>query len=775
MKNKLSIHSYVSKRFLHQILFAGLLFSTSIVQGQSEEKFWNPVRDDVYLQESAHKIESNEPIKSVGISGDQVFTLINQQLYKLNGDQLDVQNDAPQNVERLISEDGVLWALTAEGTYRLEKNDWKEASDLVFVDMCMHHGILHAAAREEIFKLEKNEFISIKPEGGYYNSDITMLMEDGTQLHADPVRLGPIERIVSYAGTLHVLRPGELVQFDGKIVNTDFIDWGGLPSSETRDLISLGSKLYISTKKGLAELRGASMKVLLGEDGLPVENTTSLTRGFDNDLWIGTMRGAVRMLEDEWQYFGADHWLPDNAVNDIAVSDKKVVIATDGGLGIITYEPYTLQKKAAFYERHLEEWGHKRLGFIQTVYQRDGEWIREVSDNDGAHTATYLAAMCYKYKVTGDETARAEAVDAFKAMLWLDRITPIDGFIARSIWSIKGDKGERSRHGSGGLPARWYKTKDGNWYWKGDTSSDEVIAHVYSVSLFHDLVAEGREKELAKEHLTRMASYIMENGWVLIDMDGKPTRWGRWNPEYLLRPYGYSDRGVNGLEALAFTQAAYAVSGDQKYRKGYQQLVDWGYLTNTLRQKNTFPPSSLAPWDDNLAFEAYNTILRYTEDPTEKSFLLRSLERTYEIKRMEHVPWFNFTYGAYTNNDFDNDQCVKHLRAWTLDCTEHNFSNSHRDDLFVEDGYISYEGGLKAISPRESAVMRGSRRAIRLDGGAGSKRVMEPTGFLRDYWMGRYHGFILAPETTDKSLLTVEPRDKDFGAAPYEGPGRPEF
>jgi len=636
-------------------------------------------------------------------------------------------------------------------------------------------GILHAATKDEIFKLQGDGFVSIKPEGGYYNSDITMLMEDGTQLHANPVRLGPIHRIASYAGTLHVLRPGEMVQFDGKIVNTDFIDWGGLPSKNTRDLLSFGSKLYVSTDRGLAELRGAAMNVIKGEDGLPVENTTSLTRGFANDLWIGTKRGALRMLEGDWQYYGADHWLPNNTVNDIAVNENSVFIATDGGLSILDYEEYTLQKKAAYYERHLNEWGHKRLGFIQTVYQKDGSWIREVSDNDGAHTATYLTAMCYKYKVTGDEKAKAEAIEAFQAMIWLERITPIDGLIARSIWSINGDIGEQGQHGSGGLPAKWFTTDDGKFHWKGDASSDEVIAHFYSVSLFHDLIAEGKDKELAKEHLVRIASYIMENGWVLIDMDGKPTRWGRWNPEYLLRPYGYSDRGVNGLEALAFVQAAYAVSGDEKFREGYQQLVDFGYLTNTLRQKNTFPPSSLAPWDDNLAFEAYNTILRYTTDPQEKSFLLRSLERSYEIKRMEHVPWFNFTYGAFTDNDFENEQCIKHLRAWTLDCTEHNFNNSHRDDLFVEDGYTSYEGGLKAISPRASAVMRGSRRAIRLDGGAGSRRVMEPNGYLRDYWMGRYYGFIEAPEVSERSLLTVEPRNKDFGAAPYKGTARPEF
>jgi len=737
---------------------------------------WKPATDEVYLQEVAGKIKTAQPICSVGLFNDQCIVVMNRQSHLLSGESFTLIKNGPATINRLVTINGQLWALAEDGSYTFDGKKWTKRDSRVFVDMCMHQGTLHAATSEEIFQWKNNQFVSIKPEGGYYNSDITMVMEDGSQLHADPVRLGPISRIASYSGTLHILRPGELIQFDGKVVNTDFIDWGRLPSSETRDLLSVGSRLIVSTDKGLGVLRGAAMTAIKGSDGLPVENTTCLSMGSDQDIWIGTARGTVRMLLDEWQYFGADHWLPDNHVNDIITNGKKVFIATDRGLGIISYEPYTLQKKAEWYERQIDEWGLKRLGFIHMLYKKGDEWIREVSDNDGGHTATYLAAMSYKYAVTKDSAAKAEAVESFKAMLWLERITPIDGFFARSIWSTTADKDERASQGSGGLPARWYPTADGKWYWKGDTSSDEVIAHFYAVSIFHDLVAQGREKELAEEHLTRIASYIIDNGWVLKDMDGQPTRWGRWNQEYLLRPYGYADRGVNGLEVLTFMLAAYSLSGDQKYLDGYNQLVGFGYLNNTLRQKNTFPPATLAPWDDNLAFESYATILRYSSDPKSTSVLLRSLERTYEIKRMEHIPWFNFTYGAYTGNDFDLEACMKHLRAWTLDCTEYNFDNSHRDDLFVEPGYTSYEGGLKAISPRESTVMRGSRPATNLDGGANGKRVMEPTGFLRDYWMGRYYGFIKAPVITDDELIHVGPSTgQKFGAAPYNGPGRPEF
>src|SRR5690606_30443975 len=97
---------------------------------------------------------------------------------------------------------------------------------------------------------------------------------------------------------------------------------------------------------------------------------------------------------------------------------------------------------------------------------------------------------------------------------------------------------ERSTGGSGGLPAKWYQTEDGKWWWKGDTSSDEVNSHYYAVALFHDLAAKGDEKAIAARHLARITDHIIDNGWILRDLDGGPTRWGRWDPDYLLRPYG---------------------------------------------------------------------------------------------------------------------------------------------------------------------------------------------------------------------------------------------
>jgi hypothetical protein len=739
------------------------------------DHLWKPQKDAVYLQEVSTKIYTEQPVSSLANRDKGVYALVDDQIYSIENGELIAQSDAPAGTHKLESAAGEMWLLASGGLYRMDENKWTKLSDLPIVDLAVHNGELMAATREEIFRVEGDELISTKPEGGYYNNHLSLMKEDGTQVHVNPVRLGPIDQIESFAGMLMLLKGSEIASYDGKKVDGDYVDWGFLPSTDAGEMLRMGSRVFVTTDKGLGVLRGAALTSLTGKDGLPYENTTCLAAGFDDDLWIGTTRGAVRMLDDDWHYFGAENWVPGDHVNDIVVSGKKVVIATDKGIGIIDYEPFTLQKKADYYEHYMDEWGMKRAGYISTLRWDDGAWIRLISDNDGGHLSTYLAAMSFKYAVTQDAKDREEAIRAFRALLWLERVTPIDGFIARAVWT-EADKDEPEKTGSGGWPAKWYKSKDGNWMWKGDTSSDEVIAHIYAMSIFHDLVAEGREKVAARDHIAKIVSYIMENDWRYVDLDGETTRWGRWYPEYLLRDYGYVDKGINGLEALAFVQAAYDVTGDQKYKTGLAQLVEWRYPQHAIRQKHVFPPQNVAPWDDRHAFRAYYTLIRNTEEPDLKALFLRSLERTYEIKRIERTPWYNFSYGVITGNDCEQDQSMKSLRAWPLDCRRYSYHNSHRDDLFVPDGYVSYEKGRPAISPRERPVKKGVGGAYEYDGNSGGNVIVEPVLFLREYWMGRYHGLIEAPETDDKKLISVDRSEVEVkGAKPFEGPEIPDL
>jgi hypothetical protein len=735
-----------------------------------------PVADEPYLQEIGEKIVTDKPVTSVAVYQDVVYVVVGSTLKTLHEGVLMDAPGGPAGIKRLRSLGGALWAAAGNGTYRFAGDAWVRLDEKPVTDFCVHLGQVYGATRDDLFRFAGGKLVSLKPAGGYLQNDTTMIMEDGTQVLTDPVEIGPVERIASYSGTLYLLRHGGLALLEGRTLVENPVDWGALPSPVTRDMLAEGSRLYVATDRGVAVLRGMALTALRGPEGLPYEDATCLAEGFDGDLWIGTTRGAIRKTGNDYHYFGAQRWLPGDYVRDIAVNDHGVYLATDGGLGIIRYEPYTLTKKAAYFERELEDWNFKRLGFVHKLYwsgEPDG-WLREISDNDGGHTAHYLAAMTFKYAATGDEKARQEAVEAFKAMVWLDDITPKPGFIARAIWSVKADRGPRSTQGSGGLPAKWYPTEDGLWIWKGDTSSDEVNGHMYAVSLFHELAAKGPEKERAARHIANITSHIIDNGWVLRDMDGKPTRWGRWDPEYLQRPYGIESRGLNGMEAQTYVQTAYALTGDAKFQAGLEQLLKWRYHTYTVRQKLTFPPDSVVPWDDELAFRCYHPLIRYARDPELRSIYLRSLERHWEVMRMQHVPYFNFVYGGLTGNDCEAPQAAQHLREWSLDLVSYRYHNSHRSDLAPQPGYVPYMGGTRAISPRETGPEWGSRSALHYDGGAGGRVVVPPIGWLEDYWMGRYYGFIEAPKTTTPELINPPPRTtKPRGAAPYAGPPRP--
>jgi hypothetical protein len=772
-------------RFVILAFTIALVFSIGLASAEPrtiappKNRLYSAVSDAEYLQEVPQKIASERPVTALAVWRSTVFAVSDGTLHELKEGVLQAVDGAPSGLCRLFVLDGKMWGSTDEALYELVDSGRSSRKVLgaAIVDMCLHNGSVHAATRDDVFRLDGAKFVNIKPEGGWLTTDTTMIMEDGSQVLADPISLAPIQRIASYSGTLYFLRPGGVALLDGSTFVESPVDWGTMPSSNSRDMLSHGSRLLVATDRGIAVLRGAAMTTIAGRDGLPYEDVTCLASGFDRDVWIGTAKGAIRNTGKDYHYFGADHWLPDDYVHDIVVDRKTVYIATDHGIGVIHYVPFNLQQKAAYFEKNTDAMAHKRLGFVHELYRVDsngGRWLREISDNDGGHTAHYLAAMCFKFAVTREESARRAAVDSFEAMRWLQPITGTDGFFARAIWAVGADEGERSRHGSGGLPAKWVATGDGRWMWKGDTSSDEVNGHFYAVSLFHDLVAQSDEKTRAAEHLGKIAKHIIDNGWVLRDVDGKPTRWGRWDPQYLLRPYGYESRGLNGMEAQTYMWTALKLTRDPIFRKGLDQLLAWRYETYTVREKLTFPPESVVPWDDELAFRCFHPLLTYVDDPRLRSIYLRALERHWEVMRMQKLPFFNFMYGGLTGNDCEVEEVVQHLREWSLNTTSHSYRNSHRADLAVEPGYTPYAGGTRAISPRELSCSWGSRPSIEFDGGSGGRKITPPVGWLEDYWMGRYYGMIEAPAKDALPQFELPANLlKMTGAAPYKGPPRP--
>lgn len=738
------------------ILLAAVFFltKTTLAAGLPipENPRWKPIVDDIYLQEVASNIKTEQPLLAVAVLDNVPYVGDAQGVHRVENEKL-VSAGGPQTkIRRLRVLNGQLWAMGPKGLWRLTNDNWTQISSEHCTDVCLHAGEVIVASKNRIYQLNDEKL---------------------TALDNQPSR-APILGIASYSETIYV-RHASRVGFlqNGRYLYEFVQDWGHLPrGSTTQDIMAYGPQLLVPTDMGLATLRGMTWRTVTGNEGLCYEETTCVTKGFARDYWVGTTRGAIRVVDGDYHYFGYERWIPHDHVNAVACGDNVAYIATDGGLGIINYKPYTLQKKSAWYKRWLDEWGMKRLGFINTISRnKDGSYTRFLGDNDGGWACHYLSALCFEYAVTKDPEVRAEAVDVFKTIKWLEEITPMPGFPARAIYAV-GEPANQATGGSAGRAAEWTLTEDGKWEWKGDTSSDEIASHYFSTAVFYELVAQGKEKEAAREHIQRVTDHIIDNGWMLRDLDGKPTVWARWDRDFVLSPEHRDEFGLNSGQALNIIAIARSIVGGEKYEKAQAQLLDWHYPWNTIRTKITFP--GYTHFDDRLAFLSYYPLLNYETDPDLRSIYMRSLERGWECKRFENQTWFNHLYAALTGNECQNEAAVQHLRDYPLDCTSYRFTNSHRHDLQVPTGFTNYVTDTKAMGPREQGIRRWDRDPLELDGGGGHG-ILDPSSYLDAYWMARYYGLIKAPTTTDQKLLNVKKRNIKRGAEPYNHTPRPHI
>lgn len=728
------------------------------------------ILDTPFLQEIGKQWPIEGGATAVACEFDTVYVGTRGGLMTLKDDRLQpVEGFPPGRVSRLFTVGAKFFCMTREASYLIEDGAWTRLEQHPLVDGCLWRGKTVVATDKALWTVRDAKLDALAP--------------------GEPCP-GRIQAITSFADTIYASGFDRLFYHDdqGYHVESDsVVEYGALASKDLRDILAVGNRLIVATHYGLSEVRGTAATSVLGVDGLPWEECHHLAAGFNGDYFIGTTKGLIRALPDgTFHYFQGRRWLPGDRVRGLDVCttvetctdlmEFDVYAATDGGLARIRHEVWNLRKKADYYEKHLHAWGQKRMAFTHKLEWDNAtqSWMREVSDNDVGWSTHWWAAQAFRYAVTGEESARQDAVDGFNALKWSEEITSIDGFPARAIWA-QGETGHRASGGSGGYPAEWHPTPDGLWDWKGDTSSDETDAQYYYADIFYRLVANDAEKEKVREHLRRMTDHIIDNGYVLMDVDHKPTVWGRWDEAYLSSPQGAYAKGLNGLEILGYLRTAEKITGERRFQNAIYDRVAKGYADHVVKQKLTVLPQFINHSDDRLAFYVYYALLQYEDNPELRAIYLRSLERSWAIERIEQNPWFNFIYGATTGHPCEAQEAVDHLRAWPLDMVNHSFDFTHRRDLYPPKGYIPYGDGEKAISPRERGGYRWSENPMELTGGAGGRDVLDPSGWLDAYWMGRYHGYISPSVAETAGAAWVDSPDipGQPGAIPYDGPPMP--
>uniref|UniRef100_A0A6B2KYC0 Uncharacterized protein n=1 Tax=Arcella intermedia TaxID=1963864 RepID=A0A6B2KYC0_9EUKA len=550
-------------------------------------------------------------------------------------------------------------------------------------------------------------------------------------------------------------------------------------------LVFTSSLLWVGTQSSL-NFQDPNLELTrIGPNqGLPYTNLTLLAAfqgskypevGQDS-LWVGTNGGGVMRYrvgsqgkyedfsQNGWRYFSGAGWMPTKSYggygNTVVALDVTLVngsecalVGTDyPGLSFICFEEWTLKRKAEHYQAIVDQPRHNRHGLVAdaslSAFGDLSTATTHPGDNDGLWTAMYLASQCFRYAATKDPAARANALRAFAAMEKLNTVTGIKGLMARSFARPE-EVDNWSDH--------WRNsTTEPGWAWKGDTSSDEVTGHMFVYPLFHDLVAETEdEKQRALKLIRDTVSYIQENNWYLIDITGKPTRWGVWNPLQINQMENWFDqRGLNAMQILSWVNSALHLSQDPYFLTGLKNLIGTANYHLNLVNLKIMLLGDINYSDDELTYLAYFTYIwalqQKSPDYLDKYFQL-SINRTIsDIKNVRGSLWSIMTLaylrmkgGDWKMNELDLlGDALWCLRTWPLEVIDWPVDKSQRRDVRwdAEEDRDDKETLITLLPYDENVVMKWNTDPFDVRGGSGYSED-DTAAFLLPFWMGYYYNY----------------------------------
>lgn len=527
--------------------------------------------------------------------------------------------------------------------------------------------------------------------------------------------------------------------------------------------------LWLATDKGLIVTDGAQWcQTINRKDGVPYEIMTCLHLAANGDVWGGTPEGAWRLRDGQFRYFWGRRWLPGNQVRAVWTDAKgRAWLDTDGGVACIEERPLTLGQKAAHFDQATQE-RHNRRGFIShVVLKAPGDpaqgYHYQLSDNDGLWNAIYVGAMSFRYAATKEPSARKQAWQAMDAMLELERLTGISGYPARVVVTddeikagVLGANLDETVRVPGEQDKIWFRSPVDPKVWcKGDTSSDEMDGHYFAWYVYYDLVADEAEKKKLAAVVRRATDHILEHNYTLVGHTGRKTRWGIWTPELINHdPFYVTLRPLNSLEMLAYLKVAEHITGDRKYPKAADELIQkHHFLLNTLlnRRGRIGQWQSINHSDDEMLYMMYYALLRLEKDPDRRRILLQSIARTWEDSpdeqsvRREHSPLYNFIYGATTGRRCDVDEAVETLRDWPWDLADWTVKNSQRHDVTLKPAAALRRRGTeldRVLPASERRLARWSGNPWTADGGGDGRTEDDGAAWALAYWLGVYHGYV---------------------------------
>ncbi len=325
-----------------------------------------------------------------------------------------------------------------------------------------------------------------------------------------------------------------------------------------------------------------------------------------------------------------------------------------------------------------------------------------------------------------------------EALVRLEQVTGIPGFPARAVVHVDEPEVVRSE-------GEWHPSPCGKWFWKGDTSSDELNGHYFALPVYYELVADEAERALIRDTIRRVTDHLLDNDFRLIDTDGEQTRWAVFTPHLLNETSEWIlERGLNSLSMLSFLRVAHAMTGVDRYQQAYESLCrDHQFALNTIDQKIRMP-AEVNHSDDELSFLAYYPLFLYERDPDLLAVYRLSMERTMAEERPERNPLWNLIGSLALGRDQGISDAVRTLCEMPTDRIQYDVDNSDRHDVAVSS--TSDRGGnaegIPVLPYSENGMLKWNGNPYQLRRGGGGYAEDDGAAYLLPYWMARYHGLL---------------------------------
>ncbi len=311
--------------------------------------------------------------------------------------------------------------------------------------------------------------------------------------------------------------------------------------------------------------------------------------------------------------------------------------------------------------------------------------------------------------------------------------------------------------------------------YKGDTSTDELIGHLFIYKVAYDVLgAEDPElKQIISDTVRNLALHYVDNGYGLKDATGQSTTWGKTDRDYFNNSYAWEDCSLSAMVVLnAFKLAGY-VTGEQRWEDEYRMLAleapyeyaklageyweRWVYYAiedgcdaNNQEEINEWIQQNLNYSDEEMAMLAYYLIFQMESDNALLEKYRTGLDAWWNSMKYSENPLWYYIYqlaypettvkDAYGNNLIDTASWA--LKRHPVDTITWNAYTAGRPGV-TQDGELSKDeaGNITVVPQDERNLHKFNGSTYELEGG-NSNKMEGSTTYTLPYWLGRYHNMI---------------------------------